>query len=447
MNLAALRARLKELRAEAQAIVDKVTAENRTEMSADEKTAFDAAMASAEAVEADISRLERLAAGQARDAEVKPAAAAGQGPQAAAGQNGQGQGGGQRHNAPGDPAASAEGFESFGEFMASVHYRPGDQRLASLYRSAEAMGLNAEQRMDTGVSGGFMVPTQFRNTLLRVENSPAVIRPRANVIPAGDPPDAAITMPALDQTGSGTRDGHTRGGVKVYKVAEGGQKPRTDFALRQITLEPQEFAATLEITDKLLRNWRAASALIEKLFREAIAEQEDYEFIRGNGIGGPLGFLNSAATIRIARTTADTVKYADLLEMLARSRGPVTWGYHRSLLPALASLKDEAGNLIWAYSARDGMPNTLLGRPAVESENNPVAGVFGDLWTADLDKYLVKDGSGPFVASSEHVKFEENKTVFKVFYNVDAQPWLTGPLTDENGYQSSPFVGLDVPEG
>jgi len=439
MDLTQLRARLKDLRAKAQAVLDKVSAETRTEMSAEERTEFDGHMSAAEGVEADIARIERLTAGQARDAEIRPAAAAGQGP------TGGQPGGGSNVNAQGDPAVKE--FESFGEFMATVHRRPNDQRLATLWRDAEAMGANAEQRMDSGVTGGFMVPTQFRDTLLSVENSPSVIRSRANVIPAGDPPDAAITMPALDQRGTGTRDGHTRGGVKVYKVAEGGQKPRTNFGLRQITLEPQEFAATLEITDKLLRNWRAASAIIEKLFREAIAEQEDYEFLRGNGIGGPLGFLNSPATMRIARTTADTVKYADLTEMLARSRGPITWGYSRSLIPALAALKDEAGNLIWAYSAREGMPNTLLGRPAVESEANPLAGDFGDLWAADLDKYLIKDGSGPFVASSEHVKFEENKTVFKVFYNVDGQPWLTAPITGENGYESSPFVALDDPEG
>jgi hypothetical protein len=49
------------------------------------------------------------------------------------------------------------------------------------------------------------------------------------------------------------------------------------------------------------------------------------------------------------------------------------------------------------------------------------------------------------VAASEHVKFLENKTVFKIFQNVDGQPWLTAPFTQEGGYQVSPFVVLDIP--
>jgi HK97 family phage major capsid protein len=66
---------------------------------------------------------------------------------------------------------------------------------------------------------------------------------------------------------------------------------------------------------------------------------------------------------------------------------------------------------------------------------------------ADWSYYLIKDGSGPFVAASEHVYFLNNKTVIKIFWNVDGTPWLNAPFTEENGYQVSPFVALDVPAG
>jgi hypothetical protein len=49
------------------------------------------------------------------------------------------------------------------------------------------------------------------------------------------------------------------------------------------------------------------------------------------------------------------------------------------------------------------------------------------------------------VAASEHVKFTENKTVFKIFWNVDGQPWLTAPFRQEGGYEVSPFVLLGLP--
>jgi len=45
------------------------------------------------------------------------------------------------------------------------------------------------------------------------------------------------------------------------------------------------------------------------------------------------------------------------------------------------------------------------------------------------------------------VHFTQNKTVIKAFWLVDGQPWLAGPITQEGGYQVSPFVALDVPAG
>jgi HK97 family phage major capsid protein len=66
---------------------------------------------------------------------------------------------------------------------------------------------------------------------------------------------------------------------------------------------------------------------------------------------------------------------------------------------------------------------------------------------ADWNYYLIKDGSGPFVAASEHVHFTKNKTVIKMFWNVDGAPWMQAPIKEENGWQVSPFVALDVPAG
>jgi hypothetical protein len=37
--------------------------------------------------------------------------------------------------------------------------------------------------------------------------------------------------------------------------------------------------------------------------------------------------------------------------------------------------------------------------------------------------------------------------MIKIFWNVDGAPWLTAPITLENGYTASPFVALDIPAG
>lgn len=337
---------------------------------------------------------------------------------------------------PGGPVARRS-FESFGEFAATVARNPNDQRLVYIQRQA------AEQRMDDGPRGGFMVPAEFRDELFRVEPGEALVRPRARVIPAGSPPDAAVTFPALDQTGQ--VPGHVFGGVTVNWIGEGKSKPKTDYKLRQITLQPQEVAATLDITDKLLRNWSAAGSMITSLFSGAIRQAEDFAFIAGDGIGKPKGFLRSGARYSVQRETPATISYRDIFNMVSRllmRGGNPTWTASQSLIPVLATIKDDEGRFIFVPSARDGIPSTLAGYPIVWNEHTPLLGQEGDLTLANLSYYLIKDGSGPFVASSEHVKFEENMTVFKTFWNVDGQAWLTKPFKLENGHEVSPFVIL-----
>ena len=321
------------------------------------------------------------------------------------------------------------------EMMRAVVTNPGDERLKE-YR---------QQAMDVGVMGGFLVPNQWSDSIRQLQPQDAVVRPRATVIPPGTPPDASITFPALDQTG-------VRGvysGVTVQWINEGGAKPETDYRLLEVTLTPNEVAAFIPLTDKLLRNSSAASTLATTLLRRAIIAAEDTAFMTGNGAGQPLGIVNHPAAIQVARTgfpsAAPGDNYVDLVTMYTSvmKDGPLVWVYNPGLLPELMTMTDVNGNLIWTTSAREGEPNRLMGIPAIENERSPVAGQPGDLLLCNMQHYLIKDGSGIFISASEHVRFLNNQTVIKAFFNVDGQPWLTQPLTlEDNATQRSPFVQL-----
>ena len=65
--------------------------------------------------------------------------------------------------------------------------------------------------------------------------------------------------------------------------------------------------------------------------------------------------------------------------------------------------------------------------------------------TPTRKNYLIKDGSGPFVSASEHVYFTSNKTVIKIFTNVDGKSWLNEPIPLEGSTANtvSPFVVLN----
>ncbi|MDD3899065.1 MAG: phage major capsid protein [Syntrophomonadaceae bacterium] len=331
-------------------------------------------------------------------------------------------------------------FREIGEFLQTVKWNPQDPALR-----AKEFGKDAEKRfmqMGIGANGGFIVPEQFSNEIKMVDDQAAIFRPRAQVIPAGDPPDAAITIPALDQSGANG----VYAGVTVTWIAEGATKPETEPNFREIKLEPQEVAAHIIVTDKLLRNSAAAGALVSNLLRKAIIGAEEDTFLSGNGVGQPLGIINHPAAITIPRAVANQIAYADVVNMFARAKfgGKLCWIGSQTILPQLMRMVDTGNNLVWQPNAREGAPGTLLGIPFLLNDQSPSLGTEGDLMLIDLNYYLIKDGSGISIAMSEHPLFTQNRTIIKAFWNVDGQPWLITPLIQRNGVDTvSPFVVLD----
>lgn len=421
MKLNALREKRNKKVAEARGLLDKAAAENR-ELTEEEGKQYDALMREVDSLNVSIQRAEKLESAEA-DLEKEAGASVTM----------------QRAIAP----EAKKEFSSLGEFMYAVARNPSDPRLN--YVEFEK---RADQTMGTGSEGGFAVPTQFAGTLLQVSPQEAIIEGRSLVIPAGSPPDAAITFPALDQTGD--VPDNVYGGVTVDWIGEGETKPATQAALRQVTLEPKEVAGHIPVTDKLLRNWLAAGVVLQTLLRGALISAREHAYLSGNGTSKPLGILNAGATYEVNRAGANLISYADIVNMLARllmRGGAPYWMASQSTLPQLCKLKDDEGNLIWQPNAVAGSPGSLIGYPVHWHERSPLLGTKGDLVLANTNPYyMIKQGSGPFVGSGFiNDDFVKNKSRIKIFQLIDGQPWLTAPFKQEGGYEVSPFVALDVP--
>ena len=338
-------------------------------------------------------------------------------------------------------------FRNVGEMLYSVarFKRDGirDHRLDELYEKRE-------QQMGTGSQGGYALPDQFDSTIRQVVAQEGVVRSRATILPAGQPPDARLTFPSLDQT-SGKNN---FGGVSLVHTGEGITMTETDLALREVSLEPKEISAYIVCTNKLLNNWQAAGTFISKTLSQAMVAQEDYDFLRGDGINKALGVINSAAAITYSRATPNLIDFPDIYGMMARMLmrgGSYIWLASQTVIPELASMTDAGTHAVWLGSQQSNMqgaqgplPSTLMGLPIVFSDRLPALGTQGDLSLLNLSYYVIKDGSGPFVASSEHIYFLSNKTVFKIVWNVDGKSWLTEPLQLEGDSSTtvSPFVVL-----
>lgn len=338
-------------------------------------------------------------------------------------------------------------FRNVGEFFYSIARQKSDGvRDARL----DTLREKREQTMGTGATGGYALPEQFDATLRQVQAQDAIVRPRAAVIPAGSPPDAKLTFPALDQTSAQ----NMYGGVTVVHTGEGVTMTETTANLREVSLEPKEISAYIVVTQKLLNNWEAAGAFVTRQLSQAMIGQEDYDFMRGNGINKALGFINSAAAISYTRAGANGITFADVYGMYARALlgrgGAYAWLASQTTIPQLAAMTDAGTHAVWLGggdangASQAAMPNTLFGFPIIFCDRLPALGTKGDLSLVNLSYYLIKDGSGPAAASSEHILFLSNKVVFKIVWNVDAHPWLTEPIALEGSTSNtvSPFVVL-----
>lgn len=420
------------------------TAEGESRAMSEEETAeFEALRAKADAYEAAVKAREELAARRARAKAAADARAAAAAIPAAT----------PIPAAPRPTAAPYERplagpqpstqFETLSEFMWASVVNRSDARLAPLWRDRYADPSAVDQRFDTGSSGGFLIPPQFRAEFFGYSRQPAIVRPRARVIPPGSPPDAEVTFPA-----SSGLDG----GIDAAWTAEGGTKTQTNATFREIKMQPHEVSARVIATDKALRNSAVLSAFIMSALAERLATKEDEAFLNGSGVGRPLGFINSncGATYAESRATSSTITYDDLVQMKRRFYGAAgLWLANPAAEPILRSIQDNTGgsgvgSYIWQPSLALGSPAGLLGMPILFHPRMPAVASRGGICLVDLGQYLIKDGSGPFIDASPHVYFESNRTVVRAYFNVDGQPWLDAPITDEDNEQYSPFVVLEA---
>ena len=336
-------------------------------------------------------------------------------------------------------------FPSLGNFLQDVCSRDTDEEAAKRIKEY----VTKELSMDSDPAGGYLIPTKTRPGLLQVSPEEAIVRPRAFVIPAGSPPDAALEMPLLQQSGLTSQEhGDLYGGIWFGWTAEGETKHNTEIKIDMVEYKPYEWSGYCVLTDKVMRNATQLEAIVTQKYKEGLIGFEDYHFLLGTGVSQPLGVINSPATIVITRNTTVTILLADITAMMdVFMGGPKSvWVINKACRSKIIALKDADNHSIWIQgNIAKAIPDTLVGIPIVWTYKVPAVGTKGDIGLYDFSKYIIKDGYGPAFDKSKHVYFLSNRTALKMFGNVDGKPWLKGSLTaDDNSTEISPFVVLST---
>jgi HK97 family phage major capsid protein len=299
--------------------------------------------------------------------------------------------------------------------------------------------------------GGFLIPETLRSELLRVSLETGIVRSRARVIPMET---LRVPFPAIDSTSNVSS---VFGGIVGYWTEEGAALTESQASFGRIVLDAKKLTAYTTVPNELLSDSILSfQAFIDEIFPEALAFYEDLSFLKGDGVGQPLGALSTLnnAIVTVAAEAGQataTIVWENIIKMYARmlpgSLGRAVWVTSIDTFPELATMAlavGTGGSAIWLNNGQSGPPMTILGRPVVFTEKaSGLLGAQGDISFVDFGFYLIGDRQVMSAMSSPHFKFGNDQTAYRIIERVDGHPWLTQAITPQNaGPTLSPFVQL-----
>lgn len=306
---------------------------------------------------------------------------------------------------------------------------------------------------DVPSDGGFLIPETLRSELLRVALESAIVRPRARIIPMET---LRVPFPSIDSTSNASS---VFGGVVCYWTEEGATLTDSSPKFGRIVLDAKKLTAYTQVPQELVADSVISfQPFISEIFPEALTFYEDIAFLKGTGVGEPVGALGTqnTAMISVAKETNQpglSVVWENIIKAFARmlpsSMGRAVWVASIDTFPELASMAlgvGVGGSAIWLNNGVQGPPMTILGRPVIFTEKAPgVLGSAGDISFVDFGFYLVGDRQVMSASVSEHYRFGNDELAFKIIERVDGRPWLNSPITPQNGGPTlSPFVNIAV---
>lgn len=414
--------------AAAKALNATAAAENR-DLNAEELTQFDAHMADAASLQANIERIERL---EAADAGVEVAASAVITV---------------TENVAADPKG---GFNFVGEFMKAVHGASSAQRNGAavdkrLLIGAAAPGSFASE--GAGADGGFLIPPAFGAEIFQLSLTDNALLPMTDEV---NVTGNGMSFPKDETTPWGTN------GVRAYWQGEAlaGQATKPVFGMTSLRLK--KLMALVPVSDEMLDDSAALASYLPKKIGASIQWKTNEAILFGPGAGLPQGAMVSGAVITVAKDTgqaANTLTSMNLANMIARlpegSFPNSVWLINNDVLPSLFTLT--LGNYpiyIPAGGVTGGMQGnpygTLLGRPIMVSQHANTFSSQGDVMLVDLSYYqtITKSG-GVQTATSMHLYFDADATAFRTTFRIDGQSKIAASISPAKGTNKlSPFVQL-----
>jgi len=333
-------------------------------------------------------------------------------------------------------------FESAGKFFQAV-------KMAGMYPGREDPRLKPMKVKDaTGLSegvpadGGYLIPQEMSSGIVQRMLNTGEVLGRVSMDPVSG---NNMSYNGIDET---THVGSLFGGVVGYWLAEGasitGSKPK----FYQVGLKLKKVGALCYATDEQLEDTAALESWLNRTVPEVLRFYAEDAIYEGDGVGKPMGIMNSPCLVSVLRVDANEVDSTDVAKMWSRRWTGVSdyiWIINQDVLPQLTSMTVGNWPVFIPAGGLSGAPYaTLYGKPVIELEYAQTLGTTGDIMLASLSQYQAIDKAGGVkAASSIHVSFATDETAFRFVYRIDGAPLWHSALTPLHGSNTvSPFVVL-----
>jgi HK97 family phage major capsid protein len=350
----------------------------------------------------------------------------------------------------------------FGDWLRRVYHGDVDG-LSKVYGSqpftptSSNPKIKAAMTENTGLQGAYAVPSEYGNSMLKTMAEKAIFRQRCHVEPMGSRTKQLGVVDAISAHAAGISPFF--GGLTFFYQSEGQTRTEVEPTFRQMELTAWELSGYCVVNNTWLEDAVGNENWFKQLLIDACRWVEDYAFTQGTGVGQPLGILNAPCAIKVGRTTASHIRFADFSAMLAKlppgSLNRAMWLVSEGALIDFTQAQDASGRASWLpndgienLADRTGQPlGSVMSCPVYATEKLPALGTLGDLCLIDPAWYIIGDRQEIAIDIARQATlttWQQNKSVIRVILRSDGQPVFPSSITlQDNATTVSPIVLLN----
>jgi len=211
--------------------------------------------------------------------------------------------------------------------------------------------------------------------------------------------------------------------------------PAGDPAFNKVTLHAYKLAGLIQVSNELLFDSGVdLEGYIAEELGTVLANQEEYNFLTGSGVGMPTGIFNitnvggnSVGSTPISGSVTGSLLLDAVLgvfySMKPQHRKAAVWVVGDALVSNMRKAKDNYGRYLWDQSVVEGQPDLFNGVPVYVSSAGPTSFVEGATVGALVDpRYVTIGDRGATTFQRLNERFADQDQVgFKITKRSDIQ--------------------------